>query len=141
MSVDLPGAAIPDADLQIRFEPSRGPGGQNVNKVSTAAVLCFSVRDSRALSEAQRRLAFQRLGSRLSQEGVLQLRSDVHRTQSANRREVLQRFARLLAAAIRPPRPRRRTRPTAASVQRRLSGKARRGDVKKLRRRKPQPDE
>jgi ribosome-associated protein len=128
-------------DLSIREDEivftavrSAGPGGQNVNKVATKVTLTFDVAASRSLTDRQRALLRERLASRLTADGVLQLSSGRQRTQSANRREVLDRFVALLRDSLRTVRPRRPTKPTAGSVERRLSAKARRAHLKRLRR-------
>lgn len=131
---------LPDDELVLRFVPSRGPGGQNVNKVATAVILSFSVAGSKALNESQRSLLRSRLASRLHAD-VLTLRCEKHRTQAANRREVIRRFVELLTAALRPPKKRRPTRPTRASVERRLKTKQQRSLRKRERRRPPGREE
>jgi len=128
------GLTIPDDEILIRFEAaSRGPGGQNVNKLATRAVLRFDLGSSPSLSEFQRDRLRTRLAARLTGEGILQLRSDEHRTQLANRRAVLARFSQLLTDALRPVKARRSTRPTAASRTRRLESKRRRSATKQRR--------
>lgn len=128
---------IADGEVTVRFISSRGPGGQNVNKLATRAVLLFDVAGSASLTDAQRARALTRLGARLSEAGVLQLRCDVHRTQSANRRAVIERFIGVMADALRVSRARRTTRPTGASRAERLKLKQRRSQVKRDRRRPP----
>lgn len=125
--------AIPLGELSFRYARSSGPGGQHVQRTETKVELLFDLAGSPSLSEGQRRLAMSRLGSRLDQEGVLHLTSQAGRSQLENRADVLERFQRLLAAALRPPKPRRATRPTAAARQQRLEGKRRRGQAKRMR--------
>ena len=122
--------AIEEDEVTLRFVRSAGPGGQNVNKVSTAVELRFDARRSPSLpNDVSVRL--QRLaGSRLTAEGVLVLLAQVHRTQEANRRDALERLVDLLRQAAVKPKPRRPTRPTLASKTRRLEGKTRRATVK-----------
>lgn len=131
---------LPEDEVTFRFVPSRGPGGQNVNKVATAVILSFDLAASRALSESQRSLLRSRLASRLHDD-VLMLRCEKHRTQAANRREVIRRFVELMSAALRPPKKRRPTRPTRASVERRLKLKQQRSLRKRERRRPPGREE
>ena len=125
--------AIPLGELSFRYARSSGPGGQHVQRTETKVELLFDLAGSPSLSEEQRRLAMSRLGSRLDQQGVLHLVSQAGRSQLENRADVIDRFQRLLAAALRPPKPRRATRPTAAARQQRLEGKRRRGQAKRLR--------
>lgn len=125
--------AIPLGELRFRYARSSGPGGQHVQRTETKVELLFDLAGSPSLSEEQRRLAMSRLASRLDQQGVLHLMSQAGRSQLENRADVLERFRRLLAAALRPPKPRRATRPTAAARRQRLEGKRRRGQAKRLR--------
>jgi len=121
-------------ELAFTAVRSAGPGGQNVNKVATKVTLTFDVAQSRSLTDRQRAVLLDRLASRLTAEGVLRLSSSRHRTQRANRREVLTRLVDLLRQLLRPVRVRRPTKPTFGSIQRRLSDKARRAATKRLRR-------
>jgi ribosome-associated protein len=125
--------AIPFGELAFRYARSSGPGGQHVQRTETKVELLFDLAGSPSLNETQRRLAMGRLGSRLDQQGVLHLVSQASRSQLENRADVIDRFQRLLAAALRPPKPRRATRPTAAARQQRLEGKRRRGQAKRMR--------
>ena len=130
---------IPDSELSFRYARSSGPGGQNVNKVATKVTLLFPVAESTALSEPQKELVRQALGNRISKDGILHVTSERHRTRSANQRDAVDRFAELLAAALRPRRRRRATRVPESSRRRRLEGKRRRGEKKRLRSR-PEAD-
>lgn len=124
---------IPDAELEVQSSRSSGPGGQNVNKVETRVTVRFDVAGSAVLTEEERRLILERLSSRITKEGVLQVSSQVHRSQAANREEAMERVARLLAAALRPRRRRKKTRVPRAAKRRRLEAKRRRSEVKRLR--------
>lgn len=121
-------------EFRITFVRSAGPGGQNVNKLSTRAVIRFSLRDSTTLTDAQRTLIHRRLSTRITRSGDIRVSCQRHRTQSANRAEALRRLTDLLTEAATPPKPRRKTRPTAAAKRRRLDDKKRRAVLKQSRR-------
>jgi ribosome-associated protein len=95
-----PGLAIPDAELAFAASRSGGPGGQNVNKVATKVTLTFDVAASPSLTDAQRDRIRARLATRISKDGVLQVVSQRHRTQGANRAAALERFVELLRHAL-----------------------------------------
>ncbi|MDI9602234.1 MAG: alternative ribosome rescue aminoacyl-tRNA hydrolase ArfB [Acidobacteriota bacterium] len=124
---------LPGHELWLEFSHASGPGGQNVNKLSTRATLCWSVDASGALTPEQKRRVRTRLRSRISVDGVLRVSSSRRRSQLANRREAERRLAELLAEALQKPKPRIPTKPSRASQERRLSAKKRRGDLKRAR--------
>jgi ribosome-associated protein len=126
--------AIPADELSFRYARSRGPGGQHVQRTETKVELLFDLARSPSLSEDQRQLALGRLGGRVDDRGVLHLVSQSGRSQLENREEVVERFRRLLAAALKPAKKRSPTRPSAASQRRRLESKRRHGQAKRLRR-------
>ena len=132
----LPGLVIPDAELWIQRTRSSGPGGQNVNKVNTRIELFFDVEASTVLRADQKRRILARLATRISKQGVLRVTSQAERTQARNLERARRRMAELLAEALHRQRPRRATRPTRASAQRRVEGKKQRAAIKQ-RRRKP----
>lgn len=125
---------VPETELEFRAARSGGPGGQSVNTTSSKVELRWSVRDTVALTEAQRERVLRRLASRLTNDGVLVLEGSEHRSQHRNRAAVLARFRTLVGEALEPPRPRTRTRPTRASKERRLQAKREQSDTKRLRR-------
>ena len=132
---------IDESEIQYEFTRASGPGGQNVNKVSTAVKLRFDAAGSPGLPpEVLQRLRLL-AGRRMNEEGVLLLDARSHRTQEANRREAYQRLIDLLLQASIEPRPRHKTRPSPASRQRRLAGKRQRSSVKRMRRYDPWSEE
>ena len=134
-----PTIAIPEEELSERFVRASGPGGQNVNKVATAVELRLDLRASTLPEDVKRRLA-RLAGRRVSAGGVLLIDSRSHRTQAQNRAEARERLAELVRRAAAPPRPRRKTRPTAAARERRREAKTRRSRMKASRR-EVRPDE
>ena len=120
-------------ELSFDFFRSSGPGGQNVNKVSTAVRLRFNLRGSRLLPDGVKTRLVALAGSRLTTEGILVIEAQRHRTQEGNRRDALERLRELIERAWRPPAPRHATKPTRAARQRRLDEKKGRGVTKRQR--------
>jgi len=129
-----PTIQLSDDELVARAVRASGPGGQHVNKVSTAVELRFDARGSPSLPEDVRARLYHLAGGRLTQEGVIVLVAQTRRSQEMNRAEAVERMLDLIRkAAEPPPPPRKKTKPTYASKLKRLQGKSRRGNVKALR--------
>lgn len=132
--------SIDERDLEERFVRAAGPGGQNVNKVSTAVELRFRL-DGHTMLPDDVRARLERLaGRRLTLDGEIVIRADTHRTQERNRAEALDRLVALIEQATHAPKPRKKTKVPKAAKQRRMESKARRGEVK-ARRGKVRDDE
>ncbi len=125
--------SIPDSELVITFIRASGPGGQNVNKVSTAIELRFDIDRSPSLSTAVRNRLRALAGNRVTRDGVLIITAREHRTQEANRAAARTRLDELIANAEVVPKTRRPSRPTLGSKVRRLTEKSQRSRSKKLR--------
>jgi ribosome-associated protein len=126
-----PRIQLDETELEERFITATGPGGQNVNKVASAVQLRFDAAHSPALTDAVRARLTALAGRRMTQDGVLVIMAQQHRTQERNRADARERLAELIRQAAVPPTPRFATRPTLGSKRRRLEGKAVRADVKR----------
>lgn len=135
-----PTISIDPAELDEIFVRASGPGGQNVNKVSTAVQLRFDVRNSPSLPDPVRRRLHDLAGRRLTNDGILVITADRFRSQARNRDDARQRLVDLIREAATPPKPRRATKPTRASKLRRQEAKRHRATVKSMRGRAPTDD-
>jgi ribosome-associated protein len=124
---------INENEITFSFIRSSGPGGQNVNKVATAAQLRFDVKNSSSLPEAVKKRLIRLGGSRMTEDGVLTITAQRFRTQERNRVDGLERLTALIRKAATPPKPRRKTRPPKRSIEKRIQNKKNRSKIKKLR--------
>ena len=124
---------IPDEEVSFVTSRSGGPGGQNVNKLETRVTLRFDLAASPSLTEEQKSRLRERLATRITRAGVLQVTSQKHRTQADNREAAIARFAELLREGLHEEAPRKKTRVPKAAKRRRIESKRRRGERKKER--------
>jgi ribosome-associated protein len=136
--VVTPDLVIPAAELLATFARSSGPGGQNVNKVNSKAVLHWQVVGTPSLPEAVRRRFVERYGNRINNEGELVLAADEHRDQSRNLGACYDRLREMILAVLHPPRRRVKTRPSRGAVERRLKTKQRASERKQGRQFRPE---
>ena len=127
------GLVLDEGEIEEIFVRATGPGGQNVNKLSTAVQMRFDVRRSPSLPPEVRQRLERLAGRRLTEKGVLVITARRHRTQAANRKDAVARLVDLIRLAAHAPRPRKATRPSATARARRLQAKSHRAAVKRLR--------
>jgi ribosome-associated protein len=132
--------AINESEIQEEFIRSSGPGGQNVNKVATAVQLRFDVANSPSLPDDVRERLISLARRRITEDDVLIINARRFRTQARNRQDAIERLAELIRRAAQKPKIRRKARPTLASKMRRLEGKRRRTETKRLRQRVQPPN-
>lgn len=137
MLIVSPGLGVEDSELEENFVRASGPGGQNVNKLSSAVQLRFNLLASPSLSQKVKQRAARLAGRRLTREGVVVILAQRFRTQERNRADARERLATLLRQAADPPPIRRPTKVPAAAKRRRLAAKRKRGERKARRSRPP----
>jgi ribosome-associated protein len=127
-----PSFFMDERELHFEYIRASGPGGQNVNKVATAVQMRFDITNSALASDIQGRL-IRLAGNRVTADGVLMIEAKHFRTQEQNREDATQRFVELIRRALVKPKPRKKTKPSAASKERRLKSKKVKGEIKKIR--------
>lgn len=130
----VPGLIIPASELEITFARSSGPGGQHVNKTESQVVLRWNVASTLSIPGGMRERFLNKFASRITVGGEIVLQCGIHRHQGRNREEVLERLRDMILQVLRPPKPRRKTRPTRTSVEKRIKSKKVRGQTKAARR-------
>jgi ribosome-associated protein len=126
-----PGVVIPAPEIRVDFARAGGPGGQNVNKVETKAILRFHIAGSRAFTPTERERLLSKLAARLTTDGEIVIHAARFREQARNVEDARERLAATLSKALEVPRVRRKTKPTRSSDRRRLEGKKQRSQIKR----------
>ena len=126
---------IPDLSTEFQFFTSRssGPGGQNVNKVNSKVELRFDIQNSVLLSDEQKEVLLEKLASKITSEGILCIVSQRDRSQLSNKEDAVAKFYQLIFRALKPVKPRKNTQPTRSSVEKRLTGKRIKAEIKQNR--------
>jgi ribosome-associated protein len=128
-----PSIQIGDEEVEFTFIRSPGPGGQNINKVSSAVQLRFNVHSTTSIPQDVKQRLVKLAGRRLTSEGVLIIEARQYRSQERNRQAAMERLVRLIQQACEPPKPRHKTKPTHAAIMRRLESKRKRSEIKRMR--------
>lgn len=128
-----PDISLDESEIHFQFVRASGPGGQKVNKVSTAVQLRFDVGNSPSLPGDVRTRLIRLGGRRITQDGILIIEARQFRTQERNREAAVERLVELIRKASEKPKPRKKTKPSLAAKERRIEGKKERGEIKKLR--------
>lgn len=131
---------VPENEVYFQASRSSGPGGQHVNRRATRVEAYWNIRESASLTEQQRTRILEKLAARIGKDGILRVVAEDERSQYRNKQLATQRLRELVARALHVPKPRKKTRPPRSATEKRLEGKGRRGQVKKLRK-KPDPEE
>jgi len=129
-----PDVKIDESEIQLEFIRSSGPGGQNVNKVSTSVQLRFDIRNSPSLEPDVKERLYKLAGNRVTNDGILVIEAKRHRTQEQNRLDAHQRFVLLIQKALVKPKKRKPTKPTITASAARVGDKKKRGEIKRIRR-------
>jgi ribosome-associated protein len=129
-----PSIMIDEQEIEFIFTRSPGPGGQNVNKVSSAVQLRFNIRESTTIPFEVKQRLVKLAGTRMTSNQILIIEARQYRSQERNRQAAQKRLIRLIRQAVEPPKPRHKTKPTRASILRRLESKRKRGEIKRMRR-------
>ncbi len=125
--------SVPFAELEFTYARSSGPGGQNVNKVNSKAVLRWNLRDSTAIPLEVKNRFLQAYGAKVNQDGELILTSDIYRDQIRNKEDCIERLNEMLQAVAVPPKKRKKTKPSKSSQRKRIESKKRQSDKKSFR--------
>jgi len=126
---------VPEHELRFRATPAAGPGSQHVNRSSTRVEVRWDIANSPSISDSQRELLLEKLGSRVDARGVVRVTADERRSQLRNREAAVERLNELVSKALERPRPRKKTKPSRAAVEQRIADKKRRAGLKRERRR------